>query len=199
MDIFLSLAFTIIFSYLFGSLNSAIIVCRVLKHKDIRDYGSNNAGLTNVLRVFGKGSAAATLLCDLAKGVLAVVICRLVVTNGFGVTFFHDDKFIGYLAGFFVMLGHIFPVFWFSRWKGRSYCGNDPYRYRPTDLCFLGGSLCYRACGNKICVCRFYMRRYRISCFYAYRSAFYHQGRRRSCKHSYGNGYRSAYHLYAQT
>ena len=112
MDIFLSLAFTIIFSYLFGSLNSAIIVCRVLKHKDIRDYGSNNAGLTNVLRVFGKGPAAATLLCDLAKGVLAVVICRLVVTNGFGVTFFHDDKFIGYLAGFFVMLGHIFPVFY---------------------------------------------------------------------------------------
>ena len=99
MDIFLSLAFTIIFSYLFGSLNSAIIVCRVLKHKDIRDYGSNNAGLTNVLRVFGKGPAAATLLCDLAKG-------------GFGVTFFHDDKFIGYLAGFFVMLGHIFPVFY---------------------------------------------------------------------------------------
>ena len=98
MDIFLSLAFTIIFSYLFGSLNSAIIVCRVLKHKDIRDYGSNNAGLTNVLRVFGKGPAAATLLCDLAKGVLAVVICRLVVTNGFG--------------GFFVMLGHIFPVFY---------------------------------------------------------------------------------------
>ena len=112
MDIFLSLAFTIIFSYLFGSLNSAIIVCRVLKHKDIRDYGSNNAGLTNVLRVFGKGPAVATLLCDLAKGVLAVVICRLVVTNGFGVTFFHDDKFIGYLAGFFVMLGHIFPVFY---------------------------------------------------------------------------------------
>ena len=51
-------------------------------------------------------------MCDLAKGVLAVVICRLVVTNGFGVTFFHDDKFIGYLAGFFVMLGHIFPVFY---------------------------------------------------------------------------------------
>lgn len=200
MDIFLSLAFTIIFSYLFGSLNSAIIVCRVLKHKDIRDYGSNNAGLTNVLRVFGKGPAAATLLCDLAKGVLAVVICRLVVTNGFGVTFFHDDKFIGYLAGFFCNAWTYFPgILWFSRWKGRSYCGNDPYRYRPTDLCFLGGCFRYRACGNKICVCRFYMRRCRISCFYAYRSAFYHQGRRRSCKHSYGNGYRSAYHLYAQT
>ncbi len=112
MDIFFSLAFTILFSYLLGSLNSAIIVCRVLKKKDIRDYGSNNAGLTNVLRVFGKGPALATLLCDLAKGVLAVVICRLVVTHGFGVTFFNDDKFVGYAAGLFVMLGHIFPVFY---------------------------------------------------------------------------------------
>ena len=182
MDIFLSLTFTIIFSYLFGSLNSAIIVCRALKHKDIRDYGSNNAGLTNVLRVFGKGPAAATLVCDLAKGVLAVVICRLVVTNGFGVTFFHDDKFIGYLAGFFVMLGHIFP-----------------YRYRPADLCFLGGCFRYRAGCHKICVCGFYMCGCGISCFYADSSAFYHQGRRRACKHSYGCGYRSAYHLYAQT
>lgn len=199
MDIFLSLAFTIIFSYLFGSLNSAIIVCRVLKHKDIRDYGSNNAGLTNVLRVFGKGPAAATLLCDLAKGVLAVVICRLVVTNGFGVTFFHDDKFIGYLAGFFVMLGHIFPVFYGFMAERAFLSRQRPLSLSTLDLCFLGGCFCYRACGNKIRVCRFYMRRYRISCFYAYRSAFYHQGRRRSCKHSYGNGYRSAYHLYAQT
>ena len=42
MDIFLSLAFTIILSYLFGSLNSAIIVCRVLKHKDIKPMLSND-------------------------------------------------------------------------------------------------------------------------------------------------------------
>ena len=112
MDIVFSLAFTIIFSYLLGSLNSAIIVCRLWKKKDIRDYGSNNAGLTNVLRVFGKGPAAVTLLCDLAKGVIAVTVCRLVVTNAFDVVFFNDDKFIGYIAGFFVMLGHIFPVFY---------------------------------------------------------------------------------------
>ena len=109
---YLAIAFTVVFSYLFGSLNSAILVCKIWKHKDIRDYGSNNAGLTNVLRGFGKGPALATLIFDLIKGVVAVVICRLVVTNAMDVTFFGDDKFIGYLAGFIVMLGHIFPVFY---------------------------------------------------------------------------------------
>lgn len=53
MNIFISLVFTVLFSYLLGSLNSAIIVCKIAKKADIRDYGSNNAGLTNVLRVYG--------------------------------------------------------------------------------------------------------------------------------------------------
>ena len=109
---YLAIAFTVVFSYLFGSLNSAILVCKIWKHKDIRDYGSNNAGLTNVLRVFGKGPALATLIFDLVKGVAAVLICRIVVTDLMNVTFFGDSKFIGYLAGFIVMLGHIFPVFY---------------------------------------------------------------------------------------
>ena len=101
-----------VFSYLFGSINSAITVCKIWKKKDIRDYGSNNAGLTNVLRVFGKGPALATLLCDLAKGVIAVVICRIVVTRIAGVVFFDNKLFIGYVAGLAVMLGHIFPIFY---------------------------------------------------------------------------------------
>ena len=112
MNLVISLVFTILFSYLLGSLNSAIIVCKIAKKADIRDYGSNNAGLTNVLRVFGKGPALATLLCDLAKGIIAVVVCRVIVTYGFDVTFFNNDRFIGYIAGLFVMLGHIFPVFY---------------------------------------------------------------------------------------
>lgn len=111
MEVF-AIIFTVVFAYLFGSLNSAIIVCRVLKGKDIRDYGSKNAGLTNVHRVFGKGPALATLCCDLAKGVLGVVICRLVVHRLFGVTFFDDPHFIGYVAGLCVNLGHCFPVFY---------------------------------------------------------------------------------------
>ncbi|MGN1134397.1 MAG: glycerol-3-phosphate 1-O-acyltransferase PlsY [Oscillospiraceae bacterium] len=107
-----AIVFTIVISYLIGSINSAITVCKIAKHDDIRKYGSNNAGLTNVFRVYGKGPALATLLCDLAKGVIAVLICRLVVTYVFGVTFFDNTMFIGYIAGFAVMLGHIFPVFY---------------------------------------------------------------------------------------
>ncbi|SDB44532.1 glycerol-3-phosphate acyltransferase PlsY [Ruminococcaceae bacterium FB2012] len=112
MKEFLSILFTVVFSYLIGSINSAITVCRILKKKDIRDYGSGNAGLTNVLRVFGKGPALATLLADLAKGVIAVVICRVVVTYGFDIVFFENKLYIGYIAGLAVMLGHIFPVFY---------------------------------------------------------------------------------------
>lgn len=112
MNNVIGMIFTILFSYLFGSLNSAIIVCKLLKGKDIRDFGSNNAGLTNVLRVFGKGPAACTLLCDLAKGVVAVVVCRLVCHQLLGVAYFNDPRFIGYVAGLFVMLGHCFPVFY---------------------------------------------------------------------------------------
>lgn len=112
MEIFLGLAFTIVFSYLLGSVNSAITVCRILKQDDIRKYGSKNAGLTNVLRVYGKGPALATLLFDLAKGVIAVLVCRFIVTNLLNVTLFNNEMFIGYVAGLCVMLGHIFPVFY---------------------------------------------------------------------------------------
>lgn len=107
-----SILFTVVFSYLFGSLNSAIIVCRLWKRQDIRDYGSKNAGLTNVLRVYGKGPALATLLSDLAKGVIAVVVCRVVVHQVMDVVFFDDPRFIGYVAGLTVMLGHCFPIFY---------------------------------------------------------------------------------------
>ncbi len=112
MDYVLAAAFTVVFSYLIGSVNSAITVCRIWKKSDIREHGSGNAGLTNVLRVFGKGPALATLLTDLAKGVCAVLICRAVVKYGFGVTFFGNDRFIGYVSGASVMIGHMFPIFY---------------------------------------------------------------------------------------
>lgn len=112
MKIVLGLALTVLISYLIGSVNSAITICRIIKKDDIRKYGSGNAGLTNVLRVYGNGPAAVTLLCDLAKGVIAVVLCRVLVTDVLHVTFFDNRLFIGYVAGLFVMLGHIFPVFY---------------------------------------------------------------------------------------
>lgn len=67
----LFLAGIAIVSYLFGSVNFAIVWTRVFLHDDIRKYGSGNAGMTNVLRTVGKGAAALTLL-----GTLPRVCCR---------------------------------------------------------------------------------------------------------------------------
>lgn len=107
-------------SYLLGSCNSSIIVVRLWKKKDVRDFGSKNAGLTNTLRCFGKGPALFTLLGDLSKGILAVLLSRLIVhllNAGIGPD--NDIRFIGYVAGFFAILGHIFPAYYgFKGGKG---------------------------------------------------------------------------------
>ncbi|MCL2014598.1 MAG: glycerol-3-phosphate 1-O-acyltransferase PlsY [Oscillospiraceae bacterium] len=102
-------------AYLLGSVNSAIIVTGIIskKQKDIRDLGSKNAGMTNVLRNFGIVPAIITLLGDFGKGILAVVLGRLVYS------FFTDGNnivIISYLCAVFVILGHIFPVFY--KFKG---------------------------------------------------------------------------------
>ena len=114
-NLLISIIIAIVFSYLLGSVNSSISIIRIWKKVDIRDYGSKNAGLTNTLRVFGKGPALATLISDLAKGVLAVLICRL-IAKGFNVD---NTLLVGYIAGICAMIGHIFPVFYgFKGGKG---------------------------------------------------------------------------------
>lgn len=87
-------------SYLLGSLSFAIIVCKLTLGKDIRDYGSGNAGLTNSYRTMGGGKTLLVLLGDIAKGAAAVAIGALLAGP------------IGKLvAGIFVILGHMFPIF----------------------------------------------------------------------------------------
>lgn len=97
-----------IIPYLLGSLSFSIIVSRLLFGKDIRDFGSGNAGMTNVLRTFGKGAAALTLAGDIGKGFFAVWV---------------NWRFIGsfvdgapailciYVAAFFAVIGHIYPLY----------------------------------------------------------------------------------------
>ena len=103
-------------AYLIGSCNSAIIVVKLLKHEDVREFGSKNAGLTNVLRCFGKGPALATLTSDLLKGCLTILIIKAVVkASGFT----GDLMTVSYIAGLLVMLGHVFPVWYgFKGGKG---------------------------------------------------------------------------------
>ncbi|MBE6591193.1 MAG: glycerol-3-phosphate 1-O-acyltransferase PlsY [Ruminococcaceae bacterium] len=99
-----------IVSYLLGSVNTAIIVSRGLYKKDIRSYGSKNAGMTNMFRVFGKKAGILTLLGDVLKALIAVLISSLIVGRAFGGA---------HLGGFFCIFGHVFPLYYnFKGGKG---------------------------------------------------------------------------------
>ena len=112
MTAILLLAATALVSYLLGSLNTAIIVSRLFKGDDIRRHGSGNAGMTNMLRTYGKGPAALTALGDFLKAAVAILLSRWAVTY-FGV---HLPVDIGYIAGVGAMVGHLFPIYF--RFKG---------------------------------------------------------------------------------
>ena len=118
MDILIALLGLVIagaFAYLLGSLNSALVLCRIVKGQDIREYGSKNAGLTNVLRVYGKGLRLVTLF----KGIVAVTFARIIVVNLMDVTIFGDKYFVLYFAAFCAMMGHIYPIYYgFKGGKG---------------------------------------------------------------------------------
>jgi len=99
----------IIISYLLGSICTAIIVCKVLGFPDPRSEGSSNPGTTNVLRIAGKGPAALTLLGDVLKCVIPVLIGHYFELS------YLQLGFIG-LAAF---MGHLFPIFFkFEGGKG---------------------------------------------------------------------------------
>ena len=105
---------TIAAAYLLGSVNSAIIVSKHLFGDDIRRHGSGNAGLTNMLRTYGGKAAVLTLIGDMLKAVLSIVIAGLLFgfcyVRGISVS---DGTF---LAALFAAIGHIFPVYY--KFKG---------------------------------------------------------------------------------
>ena len=97
-----------IVGYLLGTLNFAIIISRKKFSEDIRDYGSGNAGMTNMARTYGRGVGIATFLLDLLKAVLAVFIGWFLLGEAGGA-----------FAGFCCVLGHAFPVWYgFKGGKG---------------------------------------------------------------------------------
>jgi len=96
MDI--NLIIVAIYSYLLGSIPFGLILTKLFLKKDIRDVGSGNIGTTNVLRTGKKSLAAATLLLDLLKGYLSVII-----------TFNYFQDLVSYSA-LLCFVGHIFPI-----------------------------------------------------------------------------------------
>lgn len=94
-------------AYFIGSISFSVIFSRKFAGFDVRDKGSKNAGTTNVLRTVGKKVAALTLLCDVLKGVIAIVVAIIAGKIWTDV----DMEILKYLAGFFAILGHTFPIF----------------------------------------------------------------------------------------
>ncbi len=101
-----------IIAYLLGSISFSVIISKKVAGFDVREKGSGNAGTTNVLRAVGKGAAAITLICDILKGVVAVLVAFLAgkIVKGL------DNALLIQVAGIFVILGHTFPVFF--KFKG---------------------------------------------------------------------------------
>lgn len=109
MDITLFGYLLIAASYLIGSLSSAIILCKLAGLPDPRTEGSGNPGATNVMRIGGKKLAALTLLGDLLKGLIPVVVVKLIGQSDLTVS----------LVAIAAFLGHLFPLFFnFKGGKG---------------------------------------------------------------------------------
>lgn len=116
---------TALIAYLIGSVSGAIILSKGISGRDIRSEGSKNAGTTNMLRIHGKSAALMTLLIDVLKGVVAVLIGVIIdnvmqlqtyPVNTDGLYLLGTMK---YIAAVFAVLGHDFPIYFgFKGGKG---------------------------------------------------------------------------------
>lgn len=104
-----------IIAYLIGSVNFSVILSKKMAGFDIRKKGSGNAGTTNMLRSVGKKAAAITLICDILKGVVSIIIA-IILGN---IVQESNKELLLQIAGVAVVIGHTFPVFFgFKGGKG---------------------------------------------------------------------------------
>ena len=105
-----------VIAYLLGSISFSVIISKKMAGFDVREKGSGNAGTTNVLRSVGKKAAVITLILDVLKGVLAVLVAYIagnIVKEGV------DKALLIQIAGLLVIVGHTFPIFFgFKGGKG---------------------------------------------------------------------------------
>ena len=118
----------LIIAYLIGSVNTAIIISKVIGHKDVRDSGSGNAGMTNVMRTMGFLPGLVTFLIDASKAAAVCALGRLVVFpylySQLGFEFLRPEYGV-YYCGIMCIIGTVFPIFFgFKGGKGvASSCG----------------------------------------------------------------------------
>ena len=97
-----------IIAYVIGSIPSSIWIGKSYFGKDVRDFGSGNAGATNTFRVLGKRAGIIVLLLDILKGVTAASLILYMPSVSQG-----TDQYVNLqlLFGILAVVGHIFPVF----------------------------------------------------------------------------------------
>ena len=96
-----------IIAYAIGSINFSVLISRKMAGFDVRQKGSGNAGTTNVLRTVGKKAAALTLLCDILKGVVSILIAIIIGKIAKDLS----PAILVEVAALAVVIGHTFPIF----------------------------------------------------------------------------------------
>ena len=106
MSIFFSFLMLSILSYIFGSVNSSILLSKFFKLPDPRGYGSRNPGATNILRSGSKIIAFITLMLDILKGFITTAVA----------IYWFEDIIYAQIIGCITVFGHIYPLFY--KFKG---------------------------------------------------------------------------------
>ncbi len=104
----MSYIFTMIIGYAFGCIQTSFIAGKLFLKKDIRELWNGNAGASNATMVFGKKFGLMTAIVDILKGILALVVIRLLFQEVAS-----EELLMNYLriGGLFVILGHNFPFY----------------------------------------------------------------------------------------
>ncbi len=110
----LNILIIVIFSYLVGSIPTSIIVSKAFKGVDVRNFGSGNAGGSNIFRLMGWKYGVMVILLDALKGAVAVILIARLYLGDFpfaNATPFDDFTLVQIIAGVSAVIGHIWTVF----------------------------------------------------------------------------------------
>lgn len=134
----LTLTGIILLSYLVGSIPTSIIVTRIVKGVDIRNYGSGNAGGTNVIRLLGWEAGIFVIAFDIFKGYFATMVVTKLMVGPIpfeNITNFEDITVIRIIAGCAAIVGHIWTVFGgFRGGKGIATAGGVLLGLAPVEV-----------------------------------------------------------------
>ena len=102
----MSILLIIIISYLIGSIQSGILIGKIIYKTDVRQFGSKSSGATNIQRTIGLKPGIFVLVLDILKGLLPILFIKI----------FTEENIFGVMSCIFLVLGHCYPVF--HKFKG---------------------------------------------------------------------------------